>query len=138
MLKIAVLGLWLVLGNPSSPGAMTYEAAYAKAEKENRPLVVLVGADWCAACQTMKSTTIQKMKESGSLNDVVFTQIDKDLRPELAEQIMQGDSLPQIIVFSKSEEGWKKFSLSGIQSEGRVKELIRRASGKDADLRIIR
>ena len=138
MLKIAVLGLWLVLGNPSSSGVMTYESAYAKAEKENKPLVVLVGADWCAACQTMKSTTIQKMKESGSLSDVIFTQIDKDLRPELAEQIMQGDSLPQIIVFAKSEEGWKKFSLSGIQSEGRVKELIRRASSRDADLRIVR
>ena len=118
---------------------MTYEKAYEKADKENKPLVVLVGADWCAACKTMKSTTIQKMQENGQLDDVVFAQIDRDARPELSQQIMQGDALPQIVVFAKNEDGWKKVSLTGIQSETRVRELIRRASSNgSSEVRLVR
>ena len=117
---------------------LTYESAYAKADKENKPLLVLVGADWCAACKTMKSTTMDRMKESGELKDVVVTFLDKDNRPDIASKIMQGDSLPQLIVFSKSDDGWKRFSLSGMQSEGRVRELIRRAAGLGAETRLVR
>lgn len=118
---------------------LTYEAAYTKANKENKPLVILVGAEWCSACKTMKATTIDRMTESGELKDVVFIHLDKDEHPELAERIMVGESLPQLIVFAKNEEGWKRFSATGIQTENRVKELIRRAAGgSTTELRLVR
>jgi thiol:disulfide interchange protein len=104
-----------------------YEIAYRKAQEEKKPLVVLVGADWCAACKTMKSDTIAPMKANGQFKEVVFTQVDKESQPELASQVMQGNTLPQIVVFCESEKGWKKFSLAGLQSERRVKELIGKA-----------
>jgi thiol:disulfide interchange protein len=107
---------------------MTYEVAYQKAQKERKPLLILVGADWCHACKTMKDETIVPMKEGGQLKEVVFTQLDKEKHPELASQVMQGSTLPQIIVFCEGDKGWKKFSLSGMQSERRVKELISRAA----------
>jgi thiol:disulfide interchange protein len=107
---------------------LTYEVAYQKAQKEKKPLLVLVGADWCHACKVMKTDTIVPMKSAGQLKDVVFTQLDKEQHPELASQIMQGSTLPQIVVFCESEQGWKKFSLTGLQSERRVKELISKAA----------
>ncbi|MFO0920876.1 MAG: thioredoxin family protein [Pirellulales bacterium] len=129
MLQMAFLMLFAFM-NPNSK-ELTYESAYAKADKENKPLLVIVGADWCAACKTLKSTTIDRMKEAGDFENVVVAFIDKDHRPDLASKIMQGDSLPQLIVFSKGDDGWKRFSLTGIQSEGRVRELIRRAAAPE-------
>ena len=107
---------------------LPYEEAYRKAQQERKPLVIRVGAQWCAACQTMKRDTMEPMQESGALREVVYTQLDKDDQPELAGQVMQGKMLPQIVVFCESDAGWKRFSLTGIQTERRVKELIRKAS----------
>lgn len=138
MLHVAALMILAVLDGSSTLPAngskppkeeqISYDAAYRKAQEEKKPLVVLVGADWCAACKTMKTDTIAPMKSSGQLKEVVFTQLDKDAQPDLAQQIMQGNTLPQLVVFCESEKGWKKFSLTGLQSERRVKELIRKAS----------
>ncbi len=129
MLHVAALTLLAVLNAPTtSDELIPYDAAYRKAQEEKKPLVVLVGANWCAACRTMKSETIQPMKGAGELREVVFTQVDKDIQPEIAQQVMQGNTLPQIVVFCEGEQGWKRFSLTGMQTERRVKELIRKAS----------
>jgi thiol:disulfide interchange protein len=131
MLSIATLALFAVLfghGGDEAEAPLSYEAAYRKAQEEKKPLVVLVGAEWCPACKTMKIDTIDTMKKAGELQEVVYTQLDKDAHPELADQVMQGKTLPQIVVFSESENGWKRFSLTGLQTPRRVKELIRKAS----------
>ena len=137
MLQVAALMLLAFLdGGSTAPqvipaakeDAISYEVAYKRAQTEKKPLVVLVGADWCVACRTMKSDTIVPMKNSGQLEEVVFTQLDKDRHPELASQVMQGNTLPQIIVFCEGEKGWKRFSLTGMQTERRVQELIKRAA----------
>jgi thiol:disulfide interchange protein len=112
----------------SESEVLPYEAAYRKARDERKPLLILVGADWCPACKTLKADTIVPMKESGALKEVVYTQLDKDAHPELASEVMQGKLLPQLVVFTQSDAGWKRFSLTGMQTESRVKELIRKAS----------
>lgn len=127
MLHLA-LSVMVAFSNPfAEEKAVSYEEAYAQADKESRPLVVLVGADWCAACKKMKANTILPMKKDGLLKEVIFTTLDVDAKPELAEQLMTDKSLPQVIVFAKSKSGWKRFSATGMQSEKRVQELIRRA-----------
>ena len=108
--------------------APDYETALAESQHASKPLVVLIGAPWCASCQVMKRETIQPMMESGKLEHVVVTYVDKDERPELAHQLMKGETLPQIVVFAKQPEGWKRFSLTGMQSQGRMAELLRRAA----------
>ena len=112
----------------SEAEVLPYEIAYRKARDERKPLLILVGADWCPACKTLKTDTIVPMKESGALKEVVYTQLDKDAHPELANEVMQGKILPQLVVFCQSDTGWKRFSLTGMQTENRVKELIRKAS----------
>jgi thiol:disulfide interchange protein len=136
MLRIAMLAMAAVFvpssfalsSSDEGDEPLAYEAAYRKAQEEKKPLVVLVGADWCPACKTMKAETIEPMKKSGELKEVVYTQLDKDAHSELASQVMQGKTLPQIVVFSEGENGWKRYSLTGMQTPRRVKELIRRAS----------
>ena len=110
--------------------APDYEAALSQSQQESKPLVILIGAPWCASCQVMKHEKIEPMMESGKLENVVVTYINKDERPELAQQLMKGETLPQIVVFAKQGEGWKRFSLTGMQSQNRMAELLNRAAGR--------
>ena len=82
MLHVAALTLLAVLNAPTSDEHIPYDAAYRKAQEEKKPLVILVGANWCAACRTMKSETIHTMKDAGDFKEVVFTHVDKDVQPD--------------------------------------------------------
>ena len=124
MVHVAMAFLLAVTGSGKT---LSYEAAFEKAQQEKKPLLILVGARWCASCQIMKRDTIEPMKESGELENVVLTYLDKDERPELAEQLMSGETLPQIVMFSNEDGRWKKFSLTGMQSKGRMVELLGKA-----------
>ena len=128
MVHVALALLMTVTGTNAKP--LSYEEAFAKADKEKKPLLILVGARWCASCQIMKKETVEPMKENGALKQVVVTYVDKDERPELAEQLMKGETLPQVIVYSKKSGNWKRFSLTGMQSATRMAELLGRASGE--------
>ncbi|MCR9294096.1 MAG: thioredoxin family protein [bacterium] len=129
MVHVALAFMMAVVGT-SEGNSLEYEAAFAKAQREQKPLLILVGARWCASCQIMKKETIQPMKQSGALDDVVVTFVDKDDRPELAEKLMKGQTLPQIVVFTKNTGNWKRFSLTGMQSPKRMAELLGRATGQ--------
>lgn len=129
MVQVALALLFAVTG-ASSEKTLSYEDAFALANKEKKPLLVLVSAPWCVSCHVMKRDTIEPMKETGELKNVVVTVIDKDQRPELAEQLMRGETLPQIVVFSQSSGSWKRYSLTGMQSKSRIAELMERAAAK--------
>lgn len=125
MVHVAI-ALLMAITSSTSDAAENYEAACARAEKEKKPLLVLVGAPWCASCQVMKKETIEPMKGSGELDDCVVVLVDKDERPELAEQLMRGQTLPQVVMFKQDADGWKRFSLTGMQSKSRMRELLSR------------
>ncbi len=126
MVHVALAFLLAVTaGGKSTPD---YESALAESQQESKPLVVLIGAPWCASCQVMKRETIEPMIASGKLKNAVVTFLNKDERPELANQLMKGETLPQIVVFSKQAGGWKRFSLTGMQSQSRMAELLDRAT----------
>ena len=120
------LALMMAVTGATNEVSDEYDAACAKAEREKKPLLVLVGATWCASCQVMKKDTIEPMKGSGELNEVVVAVVDKDARPELAEQLMRGSTLPQVVMFQQDAQGWKRYSLTGMQSQSRMRELLRR------------
>ena len=77
---------------------------------------------------------MQPMKDSGALDKVVVTYVDKDERPELAQKLMRGSTLPQVVVYSKRTGSWKRYSVTGMQSKKRVAELLGRANGSGAQL----
>ena len=128
MLRVLCLLLTSVANAPQAE-KLSYEAAYAKAQQEEKVLLVVVGADWCAACKKLKAATLDPMQRSGKLDCVVMAQIDKDEQPELAKAVMNGSTLPQLVAYQQTPQGdWKRVSLSGLQSESRVTELIRVAA----------
>ncbi|EMI57486.1 MULTISPECIES: thioredoxin family protein [Rhodopirellula] len=105
-----------------------YTLAYKQSVEEDKPLMVVVGAPYCPACQVLKQTTIADMSRSGELDSVSLAVVDRDAEPELAKQLMADEKMiPQIIVFSKSSDGhWKRRRLMGYQPIQPVRTLLQK------------
>jgi thioredoxin-like negative regulator of GroEL len=106
----------------------TSDHPYAEAHKlqleTGCPLVVLVGADWCPACVTMKNSVIPQAQRQGVLSNVAFAQVNTDHEPELSKQLMRGGLIPRLIVYHKTVDGWQRKELAGAQSVDAIEELI--------------
>lgn len=94
----------------------SYTVAHRRTVESGEPLVVLVGADWCPACQTMKQSVIPQARQRGLLNGVAFAVVNTDREPTLARQLMRGGSIPQLIMYRKVADGWRRQQLTGAQS----------------------
>jgi thiol-disulfide isomerase/thioredoxin len=106
----------------------SYSEAYREAHETGKPLVVLVGADWCPGCQTMKRSVIPALKQSGDLALVSFAAVNTEIDRELAGKLMQGGSIPQLIVYKKTETGWHREQLTGAKSVSETRGLLRRVA----------
>jgi thiol-disulfide isomerase/thioredoxin len=106
--------------------SLSYNEAYAQSQAEEKPLVVLVGADWCPACVQMKKSTLPQVAQNGIFKDVAFTVVDTDRQGEIAKQVMDGGSIPQLIMYHKTNEGWKRERLMGGQSPSAIIAFLRR------------
>jgi thiol-disulfide isomerase/thioredoxin len=112
----------------ASPGTTAYDDAYRLATAdEGRPLVVLVGADWCPACQRMRQAIVPELQQRGSLAKVAFAVVNTDREGHLAGQLMEGNTIPQLVMFVKTDKGWSRRQLTGSQSVGDVEGFL--ASG---------
>lgn len=109
-------------------GPQTYAEAFNRTQTNGQPLLVLVGADWCPGCRTMKGAVIPQMQRGGKLRSVNFASINTDESSVLASRLMRGGSIPQLIVFAKTEKGWHREQITGAASEAAVEQLLRRAS----------
>lgn len=111
----------------------TYEQAYREAQANGRPIMVLVGADWCPGCQTMKGGVLARMMRSGKLARVNYAVVNTDRERALASRLMQGNSIPQLIVFSKSgKDTWSREQITGAAGEDSVAALIDKAAAATA------
>jgi thioredoxin-like negative regulator of GroEL len=105
----------------------SYAEAYKQAQSNNQPLVVLVGTEWCQGCRVMKQGVIPNMFRRGKLRNVQFSTVNADEHPTLARRLMRGESIPQLIVFTKTPEGWQREQLIGQKEEQEVEDVIKRA-----------
>lgn len=123
---VFVMQAVLVLNPPAS-----YEQAYAQSQTSGKPLVVLVGAQWCPACVSMKHNVIPRMHRGGQLNGVNYAEVDADSESELAGRLMRGGAIPQLIVFSRGPGGqWQRRQITGGTSEAGVTALIDQAQAE--------
>ena len=120
---VIALPLALLAAEPSE-----YERAFRDAEAKHRPLLVLVGATWCPSCQTMKRTVLPRLVTRGELATVSFATVDADAEADLAGQLLRGNSVPQLIAFSRKPGGkWQREQITGLASDAQVQGLIARA-----------
>jgi len=111
-----------------SAGGQDYATAFKQTEQSGQPLVVLVGADWCPGCRQMKYTTIPELEKKGGLRNVAFAYVNTDQQRGLAGKLMRGSSIPQLVMYQKTDAGWTRKQLTGAQSESSVEAFIAAAA----------
>jgi thiol-disulfide isomerase/thioredoxin len=107
-----------------SAGAQDYATAFKESEKTGQPLVLLIGAEWCPGCRQMKYTTIPELEKKGGLRKVAFAYVNTDSESALARKLMRGGSIPQLVMYHKTDTGWKREQLTGAQSTSRIESFI--------------
>lgn len=117
---VAIVAIHVSLAAPTS-----YARAHADLMKSGKPLVVLVGADWCPGCQTMKTAVTPEVRRRGGFKDVGFAIINSDDQPTLAQKLMRGNSIPQLVMYRKTAKGWRRSRLTGAQSVSSVESFIK-------------
>jgi len=105
-----------------------YATAYRQAAESGRPLVILIGADWCPGCRQMKYTAIPELEKSGGLRKTAFAYVNADQQSDLAGKLMKGASIPQLVVYRKTESGWMRQQLTGAHSASAIKSFLDQAS----------
>lgn len=109
---------------PSADASETYEAAHQTTVETGKPMVVMVGTDWCGPCQAMKKTILPRVREHGLLRKVAFAMVNADRDHDLAEKLTGGGPVPQLVMFRKTADGWMRKKLVGSQSVETVEEFI--------------
>lgn len=109
-----------------SANPLPYDQAFAENAKTGKPLVVLIGAEWCPGCVTMKKSSLPKASQDAVFGDVVYTTVDTDKQTDVARQMMQGGTIPQLVIYHKTATGWAQDRLVGTQSPAAVIQFIKK------------
>ena len=108
----------------ATPTTQSYDDAYRSAAESGKPLVVLVGAEWCPACQQMKQVVMPQLAKDGELSKVAFAMVNTDAEAGLAGKLMSGGSIPQLMIYRKTADGWKRQLFVGAQSPSTIAAAI--------------
>jgi len=127
VLCAAVIHSALILAgtDASTAGAETYAEARRTTVETGKPMVVMVGTDWCQPCRTMKRTILPRLRKRGIFKKVSFALVNPDREGKLAGQITGGGPIPQLVMFRKTRRGWMRRKLIGGQSEEAVEQFIK-------------
>lgn len=105
-------------------GAGSYAEAYHAIEASGEPMVVVVGADWCPHCVTMKRNVLPGLVRSAKMKNVPVAYVNVDNEPNIAYRMMRGGSVPQVIVYKKTATGWYTRRITGGASQATVEQLV--------------
>lgn len=113
--------------------ADTYAEARRKMTETGKPMVVMVGTDWCMPCQRMKNTVLPEVRKDGVLSEVSFAMVNRDRDGKLARQLTGGGPVPQLVMYRKTAHGWKRRKLVGGQSVIAVERFIKEGLALDKE-----
>lgn len=105
-------------------GTDGYAEAHQAVTQTGRPMVVVVGADWCPACQVLEKTVIPQVRQRGLLRRVAFAIVNLDHDQELGQELTAGGPIPQMLMYRKTTGGWKVRRIIGGQSVEAVESFI--------------
>lgn len=124
-MKLLAIMLASTVMMTSSP--TDYKTAYEKAQTGDKPLLVLVTAEWCPPCQVMKKTTIPQLMQKNAFKDFHYATVDLNANEKLARQLIGNRGVPQFIMFEKKNDRWVRRYLRGVQSSNSVEAFMAQA-----------
>ena len=68
----------------------------------------------------------RKWRSNGGLNKVAFAHVNTDQQSDLAGKLMRGGSIPQLVMFHKTDDGWKREQLTGATAPATSRPFWRR------------
>lgn len=107
---------------------VNYKTAYKRAQAGDKPLLVLITAQWCPPCQVMKKTTIPNLMQKAAFKDFHYSTVDLDQEPTLARQLIGTRGVPQLIMFEKRDDKWVRRYLRGMQTPQTVEAFVAQAN----------
>ncbi len=107
-----------------APGEGSYGEAVRESLTTGRPLVVMLGANWCPACRKLRNSILPQVARNGALEGVAFAYVDVDQQSELTRRLAQGGSIPQLIRFEQKDGRWSSRHMIGAQSVKKVTTFI--------------
>ncbi|MEM7782562.1 MAG: thioredoxin family protein [Planctomycetota bacterium] len=117
----------LTIGNLSAQEPSDYRTAFNRAQSGDKPLLVLVTAEWCPPCQIMKKTTIPELKSKDAFSRFHFATVDLGKEEPLARKLIGNRGVPQLIMYEKSEGKWLRRYLRGAQTVQTVEAFVSQA-----------
>ena len=78
----------------------------------------------------MKDSTLPQVAQRGLLNQVAFAVVNTDREDRIAQAIMDPGVIPQLVMYRKTAEGWKRDSLVGSRSTAEIEAFLQ--GGLDA------
>jgi thiol:disulfide interchange protein len=105
-----------------------YKTAYERAQEGDKPLLVLITAEWCPPCQVMKTTTIPELMQKAAFKDFHYATVDLDKEKKLGRKLIGDRGVPQLIMYEKRDGQWVRRYLRGIQTPQTVEAFVGRAN----------
>lgn len=103
----------------------SYAEAHRASAETGRPLVIMVGAEWCPACMVMKNSIMPQVKQGSVFGQVAFAAVDLDQERELGSQLTENGPIPQLIMYTPKDGAWEKRRLIGGQDTQTVETFLR-------------
>lgn len=126
LLSAAVFAL--AAQNCNAQEAVNYKTAYQRAQAGDKPLLVLVTAEWCPPCQDMKRTTIPALMQKSAFKNFHYATVDYDRDGKVARQLIGDRGVPQLIMYEKREGKWVRRYLSGYKTAQTVEAFVAQAN----------
>ncbi len=120
---VPVMLVLAALTNQSEP--TDYKTAFKRSMEGEKPLLVLVTADWCPPCQRMKKSTIPALINNDKFRNYNFATVDFDRDRNNARKLIGNGSIPQLLVYEKQGGEWKMRTLMGYKSAESVEAFLR-------------
>jgi thiol:disulfide interchange protein len=116
------------ISHSQSSQPVDYKTAYTRSQQDERPLLVLVTAQWCPPCQLMKQTTIPRMIDNHKFDQVHFATVDLDVNTKDARNLIGSRGVPQLVLYEKQGGVWTVRFLSGYHDVAAVESFLTQSS----------
>ena len=101
-----------------------YANAFRQSQETSKPLLVLVGAEWCPACTKMNANVLPELKRRGLLDELYFAKVNIDHQETLTKKLTDSTIVPQLILYKKTGKGWRRWNMTGQQTVKTVENFL--------------